>query len=102
MAKNETLRGQVSNLQYIEKTGRTMRYTDQPEDASVVTFEVDGRGISAMNSGFPAISNGDDVEVEVVAARAGLEAAKLHNHTTGADWQFSPWGAAKRGFFKGG
>jgi len=102
MAKKEILRGPVSNLQYIEKTGRTMRYTDKPDDASVVTFEVDGRGVSAMNSGFPAINEGDDVEVEGVAARAGLEAVSLHNHTTGADWQFSPWGAAKRGFFKGG
>jgi len=43
MPKKETLRGVVSNLQYIEKTGRTMRYTDKPEAASIVTFEVGER-----------------------------------------------------------
>lgn len=102
MAKNETLRGTVSNLQYIEKTGRTMRYTDKPEDASIVTFELDGRAVSAMNSGFPALSEGDDVEVTGVTARASMEVVQLHNHTTGAEWKFSPWGAARRGFFKGG
>ncbi len=102
MPKNETLRGVVSNLKYIEKTGRTMRYTDKPEDATTVTFEVGGRAVSAMNNGFPAISEGDDVEVTGVVARAGMEVVQLHNHTTGAEWQFSAWGAARRGFFKGG
>lgn len=100
MAKNETLRGAVSNLQFIEKTGRAMRYTDNPEVASVVTFEVDGRVVSAVHSGFPAIREGDDVEVTGTTARAGLEVVKMHNHTTGTDWQFSPWGTARRGFFK--
>lgn len=102
MPKNETLRGMVSNLQYIEKTGRAMSYTDKPERATTVTFEVDGRMVSAMSNGFPALSEGDDVEVTGVAARAGMEAVQLHNHTTGAEWKFSPWGTARRGFFKGG
>ncbi|MFA6001528.1 MAG: hypothetical protein WC828_05370 [Thermoleophilia bacterium] len=102
MAKNKTLRGLVSNLQYIEKTGRQMRYIDDLEKATVVTFEVGGRYVSAMNSGFPALSEGDDVEVTGVAARVGMEVGQLHNHTTGAEWQFNPRGAARRSFFKGG
>lgn len=102
MPKTETLRGTVSNLQYIEKTGRAMNYTDKPENATSVTFEVGGRVVSALSNGFPALSEGDDVEVTGAAARAGIEAVQLHNHTTGAEWKFSPFGAAKRSFFRGG
>ncbi|MDO8736275.1 MAG: hypothetical protein Q7K29_04240 [Thermoleophilia bacterium] len=103
MAKNETLRGPVSNLKYIEKTGRTMRYTEKAEDATIVNFEVDGRAIAAMSIDFPTITEGDDVEVTGVASRGGgMEAARLHNHTTGADWQFNPRSAARRSFFRGG
>ena len=102
MAKNQTLRGAVTNVQYIAKTGRQMGYTDDPEKATIVTFEVDGRVISAMSQGFPALSEGDDVEVTGAASRGGLEAVQLHNHTTGADWQFNPRAAAKRSFFRGG
>ena len=102
MAKNETLRGAISNLQYIEKTGRSMRYTDKPEDATIVTFEVEGRSVSAMNLDFPLLSEGDDVEVTGAKARAGLEVVQLHNHSNGTEWQFNPRAAAKRSFFRGG
>ena len=102
MAKTETLRGAVSNVQYIQKTGRQMNYTDDPEKATVVTFEVDGRVISALSNGFPTLSKGDDVEVVGAKSRAALEAVQLLNHTTGADWKFNPMAAAKRSFFRGG
>lgn len=102
MAKNETLRGPVSNLKYIEKTGRAMRYTDKTEDATIVNFEVAGRATAAMCIDFPTISEGDDIEVTGVASRGGMEAAQLHNHTTGAEWTFNPRSAARRSFFRGG
>jgi len=103
MAKNETLRGPVSNLKYIEKTGRTMRYTDKAEDATIVNFEIDGRAIAAMNFDFPTLTEGDDVEVKGAGSRGGgMEAVQLHNHTTGTEWQFDPRSAARRSFFRGG
>lgn len=101
MSASQTLRGEVSNLKYIEKTGREMRYIENPDNATTITFEVGGQAVSAMNSGFPAINEGDDVEVTGAVGRGGMEVAQLHNHTTGADWKFSPWGAAGRSFFRG-
>jgi hypothetical protein len=102
MSKQQTVRGLVSNLRYIEQIGRTARYTDKPGAASSVTFEVGGRAVTVVNKGFPAMSEGDDVEVTgaVNGRSGGLEAAQVHNHTSGASWQFSPWGAAKRSFFR--
>jgi len=102
MVKNETLRGVVANVQYIAKTGRQVSYTDDPKKATTLTFEVDGRFLSAMSDGFPALSEGDEVEVTGVPSRAGMEVVQLQNHTTGAEWQFNPRAAAKRSFFRGG
>ena len=96
----KTLRGAVSNLKYIEQVGRSMRYTDKPEAASSVTFEVDGQAVTAMSSGFPPLNDGEDVEVDVaVNPRGGMEVARLSNHTTGATWQMSTARTARRGFF---
>jgi hypothetical protein len=107
MPDYQTLRGVVSNLRYIEYLGRTntgepmQRYTDKPEAASTVTFEVGGRAVTVISSGLPPISAGDDVEVVgVVDRRGGMEVAQLHNHTTGAAWQFNAWRAAWRSLFR--
>lgn len=101
MANQQTLRGVVSNLKYIEQIGRTMRYTTKPEAATLVTFEVDGHAVSAMNTDFPPIKDGDDVEVVCASNRhGGLEVGQLHSHTTGADWQFSVGRATARSLFK--
>ena len=103
MSKAQTIRGETSNLRYIEKTGRQLSYTQDPEKAATITFEVGGRVVSAMNSDLPTISEGDDVEVTgVVNARGGMEVVQLHNHTTGADWKFNVFSTARRSFFKGG
>jgi len=101
MPDYQTLRGAVSNLKYIEQTGRTQRYTNKPGSASIVTFEVGGRAVSVINSKFPPLNEGDDVEVVgVVNARGGMEVAQLQNHTTGAKWQMNVWGTAWRNVFK--
>ena len=98
MPDYQTLRGAVSNLRYIEQIGHTLRYTDKPGAASTVTFEVGGRAVAVLNSGFPPISAGDEVEVGGILnpRSGGLEAARLRNHTTGAAWQFSVWRTAWR------
>jgi hypothetical protein len=101
MPEYQTLRGVVSNLRYIEQIGHTRRYTDKPEDASTVTFEVGGRAVTVINSGFPPISAGDDVEVVgIVNPRGGMELVQLHNHTTGASWQISVRRTAWRSLFR--
>jgi hypothetical protein len=98
----KTLRGVVSSLKYIEQIGRTARYTDKSEAATSVTFEVGGVAVTAINKGFPPISEGDDVEVvgAVNARSGGMEAVQLRNHTTGATWEFSPWRTARRSLFR--
>ena len=98
MPDYQTLRGAVANLRYIEQIGHTLRYTDKPGNASTVTFEVGGRAVVVINSGFPPISAGDEVEVVGILNphSGGLEAAQLCNHTTGAAWQFSVWRPAWR------
>lgn len=101
MPNQETLRGVVSNLKYIEQTGRSLRYTDKPEAATTVNFEVGGRAVAAMNADFPALKAGDDVEVVcAVNGRGGMEVGQLHNHTTGVDWTFSVKRATWGSFFK--
>jgi hypothetical protein len=101
MPDQQTLRGVVSNLKYIQQTGRSMRYTDKPEAATTVSFEVGGRAVAAMNTDFPPIKEGDDVEVVcAVNPRGGMEVGQLHNHTTGSDWQFSVRRATWKGLFK--
>jgi len=98
MPDQKTLRGAVSNLKYIVQTGRQLSYTENPEKANIIVFDVGGTNVSAMNTDFPPMKDGDDVEVECAVARSGgLEVGKLHNHTTGVDWQFSvkraTWGS---------
>ena len=101
MPDYQTLRGVVSNLKYIEQIGRTRRYTDKPGSASIITFEVGGRAVSVINSKFPPLCEGDDVQVVgVVYPRGGLEVAQLQNHTTGTKWQISVWGTAWRNVLK--
>jgi hypothetical protein len=100
MPKLQTLQGLVSNLKYIEQTGRSMRYTDKPAAATVITFELGGHAVSAMNADFPPLKDGDDVEVEgALNPRGGMEVVKVRNFTTGVDWQFSPSRMMRRGMF---
>jgi hypothetical protein len=90
MPDQQTLQGVVSNLKYIEQTGHNVRYTDKPASATLVTFDVGGHLVTAANSNFPPLNEGDEVEVEgVVNPRGGMEVVQLRNRTSGATWQFS-------------
>lgn len=101
MANLQTLCGVATNIKYIDQTGRNPRYTDKPASATSITFDVGGHAVTALNTNFPALNEGDEVEVEVaVNVRGGMEVGALRNITTGAVWKFSPYRSAWQSIFK--
>ncbi len=93
----QTVRGSVSDIQYMRKEGGLLR-SSPPATATAVAFKVGEQSAMAMSSSgnavrsdLPPLSEGDDVEIAGVSNSRNrwLEAARVHNHTTGATWELN-------------
>jgi hypothetical protein len=93
MPNLQTLRGTITNLKFIDQTGRTARYIDNQAKSNLVMFDLAGKSVAAANRGLIALHDGDDVEVSgaLNPRSGGLEAGKIINHSTGEKWEFNPW-----------
>ncbi len=96
----ETIRGEVTQIQFMAMEGHTARYVDNYTSASSVSFHVGQRPVAMLrDESFPALNAGDDVEVsgEPNPNSGVLEVRTLHNYTSGVTWTFSASTAAKAG-----
>jgi hypothetical protein len=93
----QTVRGTVSAIQYLRKEGDLLR-SSPPATATAMAFKVGEQPAMAMSSSgnavrsdLPPLNEGDDVEIAGVSNSRNqwLEAARVHNHTTGATWELS-------------
>ncbi len=93
----QIVRGSVSDIQYMRKEGGLLR-SSPSATATAVAFTVGEQPAMAMsNSGnavhsdLPSLNEGDDVEIAGVSNSRNrwLEAARVHNHTTGATWELN-------------
>jgi hypothetical protein len=93
----QTVRGSVSAIQYLRKEGGLLRSSPQAT-ATAMSFKVGEQPAMAMSSSgnevrsdLPLLNDGDDVEIAGVAnpRTHWLEAARVHNHTTGATWELN-------------
>ena len=86
----ETIRGTVSEVQFVAAEGHATRYADNLTSASPLKFKVGGRSMVVVRDEvFPPLNPGDEVEVSgmVNADNGLLEVRSLHNHTTGTIWK---------------
>jgi hypothetical protein len=93
----QTVRGSVSAIQYLRKEGGLLRSSPQAT-ATAMSFKVGEQPAMAMSSSgnevrsdLPLHNEGDDVEIAGVAnpRNRWLEAARVHNHTTGVTWELN-------------
>jgi hypothetical protein len=96
----ETIRGKVTQIQFMALEEHTTRYVDNYTSASTVAFNVGDRPVAmSRDESTPTLNDGDDVEVSGTPnPNSGvLEVQTLRNLTTGATWTLNAERAAKSG-----